>query len=69
MENSAKEIGQKIRTARRAKDLSQSELAQRAGIATSYYARIERGEISASLDKYIAILKVLNLKFEDIITI
>ena len=39
----------------------------RTGMAKSYYGRIERGDINASLDKYIKILKVLNLKFEDIL--
>lgn len=67
MEHSAKEIGQKLRTARRAKDLTQDQLAELSGMQKSYYARIERGEVNASIDKYVSILRVLGLKFEDII--
>ncbi len=67
MDNTAQEIGQKIKTARRAKEITQQEMADRTGMAKSYYGRIERGDINASLDKYIKILKVLNLKFDDII--
>lgn len=67
MESTAKEIGQKIKTARRAKEITQQKMADRTGMAKSYYGRIERGDINASLDTYIKILKILNLKFDDII--
>ncbi len=65
----SQEIGQKIRTARRAKDLSQQQVAELTGMKKAYYSRIERGEVSASIDKYIKILKALGLKFDDIIAL
>lgn len=67
MDNRAQDIGQKIKTARRAKNLTQDQMAELTGMQKSYYGRIERGLINASIDKYIAILKVLGLKFDDII--
>ena len=68
MESSAKEIGQKLRTARRAKDISQADLATQVGINITSYARIERGEVNVTLDNFLKVLKVLNLSINDIIS-
>jgi transcriptional regulator with XRE-family HTH domain len=67
MDTTAKEIGKKLKTARRAKDMTQTELADLVGLDVTSYARIERGEVNVSLDNFIKILKVLNLKLNDII--
>ncbi len=67
MDKSTIEIGKKLRTARRAKDISQTQLAEMVGISDTSYARIERGEVNVTLKHFVKILKALNLKFEEII--
>lgn len=57
-----KELGSKIRKAREAAELTQAEVAAKAGINVSYYAEIERGEVNPSVDKLHSILKVLKVK-------
>jgi transcriptional regulator with XRE-family HTH domain len=69
MKYSTVEIGGKIRTARRAKGITQQQVCDATGISKSYYSRIETGKISASIEKYAKILKFLGLKFEDIIQV
>lgn len=56
-----KEIGKAMKRAREGKNLMQSEVAEKVGINTNYYARIERGYVPsfATLEK---ISKVLGLK-------
>lgn len=57
-----KELGSKIRKARETAELTQAEVAAKAGINVSYYAEIERGEVNPSVDKLHSILKVLKVK-------
>jgi two-component system, cell cycle response regulator DivK len=45
----ASSFGQAIRSARQARGWTQAELAEAAGLSTNYLARLERGEIGASL--------------------
>jgi transcriptional regulator with XRE-family HTH domain len=45
----AKRMGVAVRAARRARQLTQAQLAQRIGIAPNYLALLERGERAASL--------------------
>jgi len=53
------EIAQRCRTLRLEQNLSQEELANRAGIATRTYRRFEQ-EGSISLDRFVAIVHSLN---------
>lgn len=46
----AEKFGRRIRTLRKAKKLSQEELAERCGLHTTYIGQIERGEKNASLE-------------------
>ena len=50
-----KSIGQRLREIRLKKDMTQADVAKRAGISTNHYATIERGETIASIS-------LLNLK-------
>lgn len=43
------QVGEAIRMARRARAWTQAELATRAGLSSNYVARLERGELGASL--------------------
>ena len=54
-------IGKNIRKIREKQELNQEDIAYKAGIETSYYARIERGEANPSLDKIYAIIKALDI--------
>lgn len=61
------ELGHKLKQVRERKNLTQSELAERAGINANYYAKLERGEVNFSVDKLYEIVKALNLKSSDIL--
>lgn len=51
MWNLAKELGKKIRLARKAKGLSQDMFALSCQIDRSYMGRIERGEVNLTVEK------------------
>ena len=61
------EIGRKLREAREQKNLSQEDVAKAAGISSSYYARIERGEENPSTAVVENICKALKIKSSDIL--
>lgn len=56
------EVGLKLKAARVRKNLTQAEVAEKAGLNTNYYACIERGEVNPSMEKLQSILKVLGVK-------
>ena len=60
-------IGNQLQSARRSKNLTQSEVAKRAGANVNYYAKIERGESVPSLKMLEKIIKVLGVKSSDIL--
>jgi XRE family transcriptional regulator, regulator of sulfur utilization len=59
---SRKELGRKLLQAREAARLTQVELAKKAGINDNYYARVERAEVSPTLEKFEKIVKALGVK-------
>lgn len=61
------EIGKKIKRIRKEKGLSQTEVAVDAGLDSSYYSKIERGEVNPSLKKLYKIIKALGAKSSDIL--
>ncbi|WP_213144429.1 helix-turn-helix domain-containing protein [Neobacillus citreus] len=61
-------IGEKIRELREKKNLSISELAERAGVAKSYLSLIERNNYSNPSIHYLTkICKVLDVSLNDLI--
>ncbi|HZE87118.1 MAG TPA: helix-turn-helix transcriptional regulator [Methylomirabilota bacterium] len=62
-----KEAGERIRNIRENKNLTQEDVAIKAGITTSYFARIERGEKHPQMDVIKSIVKALNVKISDIV--
>ena len=54
-------LGKRIRDERMRLHLSQNGVAELAGISTSFYGKIERGETKASLETFVAIVCVLNV--------
>jgi transcriptional regulator with XRE-family HTH domain len=59
MGNLAKELGKKIRLARKAKGLSQDVFALVCQIDRSYMGRIERGEVNLTVEKLYQIAESL----------
>lgn len=62
-----KSLGDRLKAAREKLGVTQSEIAEKAGINTNYYARIERGEENPSFSKLQKIMKVLKIKSLDIL--
>lgn len=60
-------FGEKVRTIREAKNLSQEELAYNADIPINQIGRIERGEINTTISSIFAISKALGVKPKDLI--
>lgn len=56
-----------LKEERERKDLSQAEVAKKAGINKNYFARLERGEENPSTDTILKIAKALDLKSSDIL--
>jgi transcriptional regulator with XRE-family HTH domain len=59
---SQKEISKKFKKARKETGLTQLEVAEKANVSVNYYARIERGEVSPSLETLKDIMKILKIK-------
>ncbi len=56
-----KTFGNSIRNGRRALDLSQEQLAEKAGLHRTYIGAVERGERNVSLDNIAAIAIALGM--------
>jgi len=68
-DSSRKLISKNIKKARLNKNWTQVELADKAGINSNYYAKIERGDISPSYETFEKIFKALGVKSKDIFPI
>ncbi len=62
-----KQLGKKIKEARLARGLVQSEVAEKAGTSANYFAQIERGEVNPSYTMLRSVAKALKIKLSDII--
>lgn len=62
----SKELGNKIRTARKKAGYTQEEIAKKTEMSSNYYAKIERGEINTTIEKLYKIIKALNVQASDI---
>jgi transcriptional regulator with XRE-family HTH domain len=61
-----KKIGTSLQQARKAKRYTQEEVAKGAGLATNYYATLERGEAMASIETMYKLFAVLGVRASDI---
>lgn len=61
MEELSIRIGEGIRELRKAKELSQEELADQASMHYTYIGKVERGEKNLSLESLVKITKVLDI--------
>lgn len=62
-----KKIAARLRKARKDADLTQVEVAEKAGISINHYAQIERGEVNPSASKLLQIISVLGVSSKDIL--
>ncbi len=60
------EFGNNLRAERNRQNLSQEALAEKAGLQMQHISKIEKGDADIRLSTLIAILKALNLKFEQL---
>lgn len=60
-------IGKNMNKIRNRQNRNQVEVAEEAGIDTSYYARVERGEANPSLEVIYAIIKALHVRSSDVL--
>jgi transcriptional regulator with XRE-family HTH domain len=65
--DTAIKIGEKIKQARQQKGATQAEVAEKAGLNTNYYARIERGDATATIEAVQKIAKALDVASADIL--
>jgi transcriptional regulator with XRE-family HTH domain len=59
-------IGERIRTFRKEKGLSQEELAEIANLHSTYIGQLERGEKNATLESIEKVAKALEISLEDL---
>lgn len=62
MNMSGEEIGKKLKEARKKKHMTQAEVAKKVGLNTNYYAVIERGEVTTSIENIEKICKALGIR-------
>jgi len=65
--SSQEEIGRKIKKARQKVEMTQADVAEKAGIHVNYFARIERGEENPSIEIIEKIAKALKVKSSEIL--
>jgi transcriptional regulator with XRE-family HTH domain len=61
-------LGEAVRSARKAAELSQERLAEKSGLSTVFISRIERGKESPTIDSLVKIAHALKIKVHDLIT-
>lgn len=64
IKNENKEIGRKIKEARKSKGLTQEKVAEMVDMSTGGYGKIERGEVRCTLFNLAKICKKLNLSMD-----
>ncbi len=66
-EDFLKDIGNRLRDARQRKRYSQGDVADKMGVGTSQYGKLERGLVSPSLKTLVGVAKVLNISLDEIV--
>ena len=66
MANMLKSVGARIRNLRKAKKMSQEQLAERSGLHFTYVGGVERGERNISLQNLEKIARGLGVKMEEL---
>lgn len=64
---SIRAIAAKLKQTRQKQGLTQYDVAKKADLSTNYYARIERAEVSPSVETLEKLVKALKIKSSDIL--
>ncbi len=59
---SQEEISKALKKGRKEMKLTQLQVAEKVNVSVNYYARIERGEVSPSLETLKDLMKILKIK-------
>lgn len=65
-DSTTRKVAKRLKTLRLDRDLTQSDVAEKADMSTNYYAKIERGELRPSVDIYERLAKALKATASDI---
>lgn len=65
-DSTTRKVAKKLKALRLDRDLTQSDVAEKADMSTNYYAKIERGELRPSVDIYERLAKALKVTASDI---
>ncbi len=68
MKTTGQRFGERVRELRKARALSQEELAYKAGVHRTYMGGIERGERNPSLKNIAAIAEAMGVKLSELFT-
>ncbi len=66
-DKTSQQIARRLKQVRHQKNLTQLQLAEKAGINSNYYSKIERGELKPSVETLEKIIKALGVKSSDIL--
>lgn len=66
-ERNLRQLGHRIRLARKSKSLTQEELAEKAGLSTTYIGRLERGEKTPSVQTLVILAESLGISPLDLL--
>lgn len=69
MKELLKIIGQRIKTIRKAKEISQERVAELAGLHPTYISNIEQGKVNASIYSYYMVANALKVPLSEIVDI
>ena len=67
IDKTSKQIALKLKQIRLKKSFTQADLAKKAHISTNYYARLERAEVTPSVETLEKIVKALGVKSSEIL--
>lgn len=65
LKESLKILGSRIRELRKAKNMTQFELAEKIGLSTNFIGMVERGERNTTVDKIFKLAKAFNITMEE----
>ncbi len=69
MHDTMKQIGKRLRALRKSHKYTQEQVAEKAGINSTYYGRVERGEANISLELLIPLAKSLEVTLSELLDI
>ena len=69
MQDTAKRFGARFLTLRRRLKYTQEQVAEKSGINSTYYGRVERGEANISLELLVSIANTLGVSLSELLDI